>query len=120
MRKPSLHHCSGSSCGICCLRMSAVNGSRRRIAKLSESQRSRSRSRSRNAPKEPMQNTIAKKQVRQEDVDSDYLFYKFLATPSLLLRFLRCSSPDALHAIASGTVLLRADSFSKFSATFNG
>src|SRR5208337_1626240 len=44
------------------------------FAPPSESQRSRSRFHSRNAPKQPTQNTIAKKQAGQEDTDSDYLF----------------------------------------------
>jgi hypothetical protein len=42
--------------------------------KPSEPQKSRSRFRSRNAQKQPTQNTAAKKQARQENVESDYLF----------------------------------------------
>jgi hypothetical protein len=37
---------------------------------------------SRNALKEPTQNTAAKKRVRQEDVDSDYLFASFSQRPA--------------------------------------
>ena len=54
---------------------------RLRSAKPLESQRSRNRFRSRNAPKEPTQNTAAKKPDGQEGVDSGCLF----ASP---LRFL--------------------------------
>jgi len=42
--------------------------------KPSESQRTRNRFRWRNAPKQPAQNTVAKKRAGQEDVDSDYPF----------------------------------------------
>jgi hypothetical protein len=47
---------------------------RLRSVKPSKSQRSRSRFLWRNAQKQPMQNIVAKKRARREDVDSDYLF----------------------------------------------
>jgi serine/threonine protein kinase len=70
------------------------------FAKPSESRESRSRFQWRNAPKEPTQNIARKKQVRQEDVNFDYLLVnakralkvigeKYLADESARLRFLR-------------------------------
>jgi hypothetical protein len=52
--------------------------SKSRLPSALESLRSRSRFRWRNAPKELTRNTAAKKRAGEEDVDSDYLFAKFL------------------------------------------
>ena len=55
----------------------------------SESHSSRSPFRWRNVQKQPTRNTAGEKRVRQEDVDSDYLFGSFSQLPAFRSVFAR-------------------------------
>jgi hypothetical protein len=67
-------NCTGSV--ACFSRFSVLTRPKLRLrsAQPLQLQKSRSRFHSRNVQKQPMRNTIAKKQAGQEDTDSDYLF----------------------------------------------
>jgi hypothetical protein len=70
---------------VCFSRLLVLTTSKLRLhfAPPSELQRNRSRFHWRNAQKQPTENTVAKKRVRWEDVDSDYLFGNCLHRPAL-------------------------------------
>src|SRR6516225_6812003 len=74
---------------------------RLRSVKPSESRGSRSRFRTRSAPKQPTRNIVAKKRVRQEDVDSDYLFGNRLERPAFAGAALVASSATRTVTVAS-------------------